>query len=196
MTVISFEGSIGAGKTSLTNFFSREFNGGRVLEDFEANPFLHRFYDKRDCDFETELAFVLIHYYQIRQGLKGTNSGLLFLDFSIEKDLVFARMNLQGEELRLFESAYEYVIRMIGFPNIVIYIDISPKVWRRRIFQRGRPYEMDHDPHYFDNYNERNKEYFLNNSKSDVVYFNVDDLVLEATDQKLSQIREEINKRL
>ena len=70
MTIISFEGSIGAGKTSLTNFFSQEFKCKKVLEDFEANPFLNKFYEQygqQDVNFETEISFLpMFTFFPVR----------------------------------------------------------------------------------------------------------------------------------
>jgi len=199
MRVISFEGSIGAGKTSLTNFFSHELKCRKVLEDFEANPFLSRFYEQyknRNVNFETEISFLPIHYYQIRKALEERSSNLVLMDFSIEKDFVYAMMNLRGKELAVFESVYNYVTSRVGFPDLVIYIEVSPRILKRRIFQRGRPYEMNADLSYFEKFDRANREYFLKSSRSKVVSFNVDDLVLEPDDPKIIQIRKVILKEI
>jgi deoxyguanosine kinase len=134
MKVISFEGSIGAGKTSLTNYFSHEFKRNRLCEDFEANPFLKKFYETKDVNFETEITFLLIHYYQIKSALDSMTSDVIFMDFSIEKDLAYAQMNLTGKQLSVFEYIYDYVINQVGLPNLVVYIEISPKILREKIF--------------------------------------------------------------
>ncbi len=197
MKIISFEGSIGAGKTSLTNFFSHEFKCQKVLEDFESNPFLNKFYEQyghQDVNFETEITFLLIHYYQIRKALDEKTDNLIFMDFSIEKDFVYAKMNLRGKKLAIFENIYSYIIRQIGFPDLVIHIEVSPRILKRRIFQRGRSYELDADLNYFKKYDKANKTFFLKEARSEVISFNVDDLVLEPDDPKLIQMRERILK--
>lgn len=199
MTLISFEGSIGAGKTSLTNFFSHDLKCQKVLEDFEANPFLGRFYEQygnQDVNFETEISFLPIHYYQIRRALEEHKGNLILMDFSIEKDLVYASMNLQGKKLSVFENVYNYVIGEIGIPNLVIYIEVSPRVLRRRIFQRGRSYEMSADLDYFEKYNKENKRFFLKEARSEVISFNVDELLLEPDDPMILEIREAILKKV
>ena len=199
MKVISFEGSIGAGKTSLVNFFSYEFKCQKILEDFEANPFLSRFYEQyghQDVNFETEISFLPIHYYQIRKVLNENKDDFVFMDFSIEKDLVYAKMNLKGEKLSVFETLYNYIIGQIGIPDFVIYIEVSPKILKRRIFQRGRPYELEAGLSYFEKFDKANKAFFLQQAKSEVVSFTVDDLVLEPDDHKIVQIRNTIQKKL
>jgi deoxyadenosine/deoxycytidine kinase len=194
MKVISFEGSIGAGKTSLTNFFSHELKYDKLLEDFEANPFLKDFYQQQHVDFETEMTFLMIHYFQIRDALATGSTNLMLMDFSIEKDLVYARMNLQGKQLTLFEDVYSYVTSEIGFSHLVIYVELSPKILKRRIFQRGRPYEMNADLSYFEKFHKANREFFLSQSKSQAVRFNVDDLELELDNPKIIQITDAILK--
>lgn len=190
--IISFEGCIGAGKTSLTNYFAYQYRAQKVIEAHEANPFLKRFYEGADIHLETELTFLLIHYSQIKEMLKLHEKEIIFCDFSIEKDLVYARMNLKEPELKIFETVYDYVVKEVGLPQAVIYIDLSKNIMRRRIFQRGRQYEIDMDIEYFKDYNDKVRDYFEKYSASRNYFFNVDDLVLEPNDKKINQIQKVI----
>lgn len=190
--IISFEGCVGAGKTSLTNYFSRELGIPKLLEQYDRNPFLPDFYAGKDVKLETEITFLLQHYSQLKSVIRDNLESWILTDFSIEKDLVYARLNLEKRELQVFEAVYNYVIEQVGLPSVVIYIGLSLKVLKRRIFQRGRPYEMCADVQYFKDFNDRVKHYFLNESGSKVHYFNVDDLELEAENKKLSEISSRI----
>ena len=118
------------------------------------------------------------------------------MGFSIEKDLVYAKMNLRGEKFAVFENIYNYIISQIGVPDLVIYIEVSPRILKRRIFQRGRSYEMKADLSYFEKFDKANKTFFLQEARSEVVSFNVDDLVLEPNDAKIIQIREAILQKV
>lgn len=187
--IVSFEGCVGAGKTSLANYFSYELKIEKVLEEYERNPFLKEFYEGLDVNLETESTFLLIHHSQLKKAIRSCKDIFILADFSIEKDLVYARLNLNNKELNVFENIYNYVIQEVGIPHAVIYIDLSSKVLRRRIFQRGRPYEINADIEYFKEYNDKVKEYFKNESKSKVYFFNVDDLEFDPDSEKLSQIR-------
>lgn len=191
--IISFEGCVGAGKTSLTNFFSHNLKVGKILEEYEKNPFLREFYETDlNINLESELTFLLIHYSQLKKAIRDYQDAFMIADFTIEKDLVYAKLNLNKEELRIFENVYDYVIQKIGLPCAVIYIDLPVKILKRRIFQRGRHYEMSAEPMYFKEYNDRVKEYFKNESQSKVYFFEVGDLELDPENRKLRRIRDKI----
>ena len=134
----------------------------------------------------------MIHYYQLRNALDSKSNDVIFLDFSIEKDLAYALMNLICKQLTLFENIVYHVIAEVGLPDLVIYIEISAKILRRRIFQRRRPYELSADFSYYEKYHNANKTFFLNEAKSEVNFFNVDNLVLESDDSTINQIRQAI----
>ena len=190
--IISFEGCVGAGKTALTNYFSYELKRGKILEEYERNPFLRDFYEGSNVNLETEITFLLIHYSQLKKALKNQDSDFILADFSIEKDLVYAILNLNTEELKVFENIYDYVIHQVGVPSVVIYVDLSLEVLRRRIFQRGRPYEINADLRYFKEYNDKVKQYFKKKAQSEVCFFDIDDLELDPNNRKLRQIRDKI----
>jgi len=190
--IIGFEGCVGSGKTSLTNYFSYELNYGRILEKYDMNPFLRKFYEGSYVNLETEITFLLLHYWQLKNAIKNSKSDLILADFSIEKDLVYAKLNLNKEEFKLFGRIYDYVVGKVGVPYAVIYIDLSLNTLKRRISQRGRRYEIKADPTYFKQYNDKVKEYFTNYAHSKIYFFNVDHLKLESDNKKLKQIREKI----
>jgi deoxyadenosine/deoxycytidine kinase len=190
--IISFEGCVGVGKTTLTNYFCYELKIGKILEEYERNPFLRDFYEGSNVNLETEIAFLLIHYSQLKKTVKNRNIDFILADFSIEKDLVYAILNLNTEELKIFENIYNYIIHKVGVPYVVIYVGLSLEILRRRIFQRGRPYEMNTDVKYFKEYNDKIKQYFKNDAQSEVYLFDVDDLELDPDNRKLRQIRDKI----
>lgn len=202
--IVSFEGCVGAGKTSLTNYLSHELGLPKILEEHNRNPFLREFYEdksnvelKHTVNLETEITFVLIHYCQLRKAIDDyREKSFILADFSIEKDLVYAKLNLSGEELRIFESTYSYVIQRVGVPSAVVYLDLSLKILKRRIFQRGRSHEISANPEYFKEYNDKVKEYFKNKAQSKLYFLNVDDLDFDPDNKRLCQIRNKVVKIL
>lgn len=189
MKIICFEGGIGCGKTRLVNYFSNKLKIGKILEKYNINPFLREFYKlNSNVNLETEITFLLIHYYQMKNAIKVYQDSFLISDFSIEKDLVFAKLNLDSEEFGIFKNLYEYIIKQVGIPDMVIYLNLNLKILKRRIFQRGRSYELNADPNYFTKYNDRIREFFKTATQSKIFFFEVDDLKLNQNNEKLKQI--------
>ena len=191
--IICFEGCIGSGKTSLTNYFSQELKIGKILEKYDINPFLKRFYNgDSSINFETEMTFLLIHYSQLKKKLRSNTDQFLLADFSIEKDLVFAKLNLEGEELKIFQKLYNYIIEKVGVPYLVIFLDISQNLLMTRIIQRKRKYEMNTNPEYFKQFNNKIKKFFETDSKSKTWFINVDELEFDPNNKILQQIEYKI----
>lgn len=188
--MVSFEGCIGAGKTSLTNCLSRELGLPKVLEEYDTNPFLPDFYAGKDVGLETEVTFVLQHYSQLKDIVRLGGETWVLADFSIEKDLVYAELNLDEAEFRLFSAVYRYVTDKVGIPEVVIYLDVSPGMMDGRICQRGRPYEVVADARYFRHLNDRVRSFFERESKSRVYFYDGDDLRLELNNNRLRSIAE------
>lgn len=191
--IISFEGGVGVGKTSLTNYFSHELKISKILEKYDINPFLKEFYrENSNVNLETEITFLLIHYSQIKNALKDCQDLFLIADFSIEKDLVYAKLNLESNELSIFKSVYDYIIKKVGAPYLVFYLNLSPKTLKQRIFHRGREYEMNANPKYFKDFDDKIKQFFKTEARSKIYFFDVDDLELDQHNKKLGQIRTRI----
>jgi len=167
--IISFEGPIGVGKTTLVNYLAANYNFEKRIEQSQNNPFIDKFYAGEDVKLETELTFLLLHYSLLKTLI--SKPGIILTDFSIEKDLVFAKMNLNKAEFEVFKNPYDYVITSVGKPDLVVYLDLPfEKCWQR-IQKRGRLYEVNADPAYFREYMERLKSYFMNETKSKVILF-------------------------
>ena len=194
MRLVSFEGGIGSGKTSLTNYFSTELKLPKILEAYDQNPFLKGFYAGQDVKLETEVSFLLIHYSQLKRAIDTHKDSLVLSDYSIEKDLVYARLNLTKVQLGVFEHAYNYVVQEVGLPDVVIYQDLPLKALKARIMDRGRFYEMDMEADYLKLCANQLKNYFLHESRSHVHIVNVSDLKLDSDNHVLSQIRANIMK--
>ena len=188
--VISFEGCVGVGKTSLTKYFSNELGLKKIIEEYEKNPFLEEYHNSMNVTLETEITFLLIHYSQIKKTINQTDSNIILCDFSIEKNLVFAQMTLNKKQLSVFEKVYDHIISEIGYPNYSIFIDLSVDIIRERIAKRGRTFEINADPKFFIEYNKRVRNHYLNQSKSKVYVINANDLILHPQNEKLAKIRD------
>ncbi|HNU57083.1 MAG TPA: deoxynucleoside kinase, partial [Flavobacteriales bacterium] len=97
---IAVEGLIGAGKTTLARRLAAAWGGRLVLEEFEDNPFLPRFYEDPDrYGFSVELSFLAQRYHQLKRVTEqDLFSACTIADYSIGKSVVFANVTLQPDE--------------------------------------------------------------------------------------------------
>jgi deoxyadenosine/deoxycytidine kinase len=140
---IAVEGPIGAGKTSLTRRLAGHYGGHTLLEKPEANPFLERFYaDRARYALPTQLFFLFQRVQQLAE-LRQLDlfRDLLFADFLIDKDPLFARLNLTDEELRLYEQILAHLRPQTPPPDLVIALQASPATLAERVARRGSSFE-------------------------------------------------------
>lgn len=158
---ISIEGCIGSGKTTIAKLLAVERNSNLILEQFEDNPFLKQFYsDPSKYALETELAFILIHYHELFHDFPEVKDSDCISDFHVAKDLIFAEMNLDSENLIIFENLYTSLTERLPVPDVVVCLQCSDKLLLKRIEERKRNIETHTTPQYFIKLNRLYKEYF------------------------------------
>ena len=127
LNILPVEGVIGAGKTSLALKLARFLNAKTVLEHFEENPFLEKFYDDiQHYAFQTQMFFLLSRYKQ-QQELAQIDlfEQTIVSDYMFEKDKIFAYLNLQDDELRLYETLVGLLEKTVAKPDIVVYLQCN-----------------------------------------------------------------------
>lgn len=135
---VAIEGCIASGKSSTAALLAERLGYAQVKEQTTQHPFIAQFYaDIEKFAFETELAFVLIHYHQLHQ----LREASIVTDFSPAKDVIFAEMNLEGEELSMFMSLYDMLATRVPQPDVTIFLDVPIEECRQRSIARGRPFE-------------------------------------------------------
>jgi len=148
---ITIEGNIGAGKTSLATKIAEQFNGKLILEQFEENAFLPKFYQDPDkYAFPLELSFLASRYSQLKQEI---TSGDLFKSFTISdyfivKSLIFASKTLQEDEFELYRKLFTIINTTLPKPDLLIYLYLSIDNLMLNISKRGRDYEKNIDGKY------------------------------------------------
>ncbi len=137
------EGPIGVGKTSLAMKLAETLGGELLLERAEENPFLERFYrDPKGAALPTQLSFLFQRARQLQQLRQGDIfQPTRVADFLLDKDPLFARLNLDDEELKLYDQVYQHLTLDAPRPDLVIYLQAPVDVLVRRVNRRGIGYE-------------------------------------------------------
>jgi len=160
---IAVDGVIGAGKTTLATLLSERLNADLVLEQFEINPFLDKFYkDRRRYAFQTQIFFLVNRYIQ-QQNLLQANlfKPYLVSDYIFEKDRIFASINLEGDELKLYETLASQLEKNILKPDLVIYLQSSVDRLMENIRKRDRAFERNIQRSYIEQLNEAYNHFFF-----------------------------------
>ncbi|MGB2867982.1 MAG: deoxynucleoside kinase [Bacteroidota bacterium] len=174
---IAIEGVIGAGKTTLANMLSEKLGARLVLERFEENPFLPKFYeDPERYAFQTQIFFLLSRYRQ-QQDLFQADlfHSHIISDYIFEKDKIFAYLTLQDEELKLYESLLTAIEKNIPHPDLVIYLQSSVDRLLTNIRKRARKMEENMSEEYIRELNEAYNYFFFRYKSSPL-------LIVKATD--------------
>ncbi len=177
---IAIEGVIGVGKTTLARLLQPAFNAALLLEVFEENPFLSDFYaDRERYAFQTQVFFLLSRYHQQRSAVGEllAKKGGLFSDYTFEKDALFARINLTGDELEMYYRVHDALAEKIIRPDLILYLRASTDTLMARIAFRDRPYERNMERDYIHQLNLTYEAFFGNhNQDSAVLTIDTDDL--------------------
>lgn len=171
---IVVEGPIGVGKTSLVNRLAASFSAETLLEEVEENPFLDRFYnDGQSAAFPTQLFFLFQRSRQL-EGLRQRDMfrTALVADYMLEKDRLFAEINLEKEELNLYEQVYARLTMEAPSPDLVVYLQAPIDVLLERIRKRGRPQEKRMDALYLKRLSDAYTDFFYHYDKSPLLIVN------------------------
>jgi deoxyguanosine kinase len=159
---IVVEGPIGVGKTSLAKRLAGSFGGEVVLEHIEQNPFLERFYrNRRDAALPAQLFFLFQRARQLEE-LRQSDlfSPVRVADFHFSKDRLFAEINLDRQEMSLYDQIDAKLEVDAPVPDLMIYLQASVDTLLQRIMRRGIPYERTIDRHYLERLAEAYSRYF------------------------------------
>ncbi len=143
---ISIEGTIGAGKTTLAKMLSKYYGSKLILEQFEDNAFLPKFYKDPDrFAFSLELSFLAERYQQIKKNELGPNlfGDLAIADYFLSKSLVFASSNLKDDEYKLFREVFDIMFNTVPKPDLLVYLYVPIEKLMENIRKRGRRYEQN-----------------------------------------------------
>jgi deoxyguanosine kinase len=194
---LAIEGVIGVGKTTLARLLQPMFDAELLLEAFEENPFLSDFYaDRRRYAFQTQIFFLLSRYQQQRDVLpRALAGGHLISDYTFEKDSLFARLNLHGDELETYHRLHAALAERLPPPDLTVYLRVDTDVALQRITLRDRPYERDMDGDYIDRLNRTYEAHFAA-AAGPILTVDTNTLDIVRNDEHLAQVAARIRDAL
>ncbi len=191
---IVVEGPIGVGKTSLVQRLATHLRAELLLEKAEENPFLQSFYEnQRQSAFPAQLFFL---FQRSRQWSELQQADMfrqsLVADFMLEKDRLFAQVNLQLEEMRLYDQVYENLSMEAPSPDLVIYLQAPVEVLLRRIMKRARPEEMGIEQRYLQRLCDAYTEFFYYYDSAPLLIINAAEINPVENDEDFQLLLEHI----
>ncbi|BEV07223.1 deoxynucleoside kinase [Methylophilus sp. DW102] len=195
---VVIEGPIGSGKTTLARMLADKFSVELLSEKAEANPFLTRFYqDAQRYALPTQLFFLFQRSRQIEDMAQRDMFGQPTVsDFFLEKDPLFARLNLDDEEYSLYHQIYQHLQLKAPKPDLVVYLQTPVDALMDRIEERNISYEQDMPREYIARLAEAYSEFFHAYDASPLLIVNNEKLNIikdpEAFDlliERISQIK-------
>ncbi len=191
---IAIEGVIGAGKTSLAKRIGERLNAKLIMEQFDNNPFLEKFYvDRKRFAFQTQM-FFLINRFKQQQELHQEDlfAEHIVCDYIFEKDRIFAYLNLSKDELNLYESIYPLLARALRKPDLVIFLQSSTERLMFNIKKRSRKIERAITRSYLDELSEAYNHYFFRYNSTPLLIVNSSDIDFVNSEKDFDELFKQI----
>lgn len=191
------EGNIGAGKTTLTKLLAKEIESKLILEQFEDNSFLPKFYnDQRRYAFPLELSFMASRFNQLKDIISGNaqmfNLQQIIADYSFFKNLIFARVTLDDDEYKLLYKLYEIMVPQLPRPDLIVYLHQPVNKLLQNINKRGRNYEQEISPEYLESVEQGYFDFFRQMPKQKVLVIDAKELDFVASESDYEWLKEKI----
>jgi len=191
---IVIEGPIGVGKTSLAKRLSPEFKARCILESPEENPFLHKFYrDRKKYAFQTQLFFLLNRYQQQREMRQiDLFNQVTITDYLFAKDRIFAYLNLDENELALYQRIFSLLDARIPTPDLVIFLQAKPETLLARIRARDIEYEKEIDIEYLRALSQAYNSFFFHYEESPLLVVDTSEIDFVNNEEDLKSLIREV----
>src|SRR5580658_7324525 len=173
---IVIEGPIRVGKSTLAHVLADRLHARRIF-DPEDNPFLADFYkEKPGSAFRAQMYFLMERRRRLQEALQGDAAAPLVSDFLFEKDKIFAYINLDNEELKLYERYFDMLAPSVPAPDLVIYLQAKPNVLQKRVTKKGDPSETEISADYLEAVSNAYEHFFFRYSASNLLVVDTTDI--------------------
>ncbi len=187
---IVIEGPIGVGKTTLVTKLAKQHDARTVLEIFEENPFLERFYGNRErYAFQTEMFFLLSRYRQQEDFAQDDLFGRMAVsDYLFTKCRLFASLTLSDHELSLYDRMYTILSTQVPKPDVVVHLNAPLDVLLGRISKRGRSYEQNMDVDYLERLRTLYVQFFQHYDETPLLEIDTSDIDFSKDDDAVDEL--------
>jgi deoxyguanosine kinase len=185
---IVIEGPLRVGKTTLARILAERLHARRIY-DSEDNPFLADFYaEKPGAAFRAQLYFLMERQKRIREMLAVEAPGPVISDFLMEKDRIFANLNLDDAELKLYERYYESLTVGLPQPDLVIYLQAKPEVLGARLAKKKAREEREVSPEYIEEVARAYEHFFFRYEGADLLVIDTSEIDFVERNDDLQQL--------
>jgi len=184
------------GKTSLARIIADRIGGRLVLEQHDDNPFLNDFYrDPARFALQTQLFFLLSRYQQLQElGQQDVFQPHIVSDYMFAKNRIFAYLNLDERELKLYETIHTSMDRNLPRPDLVIYLQSSLERLMQNIRKRGRAYEKNITEEYIQSLSEAYNHFFFHYNETPLLVVNATRLDFVNRQEDLEALLSQIDR--
>ena len=185
---IAIEGPIRVGKSSLAKILADRLHARRIF-DCDDNPFLSDFYsEKPGAAFRAQLYFLMERYRRLSEMRDDDDPGIVICDFLFEKDKIFAYINLNNEELKLYERYFDLLAPSLPGPDLVIYLQAKPEILRKRVSKRGDPAEKQISLEYVEAVSQAYEHFFFRYSSSNLLVVDTSEIDFVERNEDLQEL--------
>jgi deoxyguanosine kinase len=182
------EGPIRVGKSTLAKVLAEQLHARRIF-DADDNPFLSDFYDEKPGSaFRAQMYFLYERYRRLLDTRPENNPAPIVSDFLFEKDKIFAYLNLEDEELKLYERYFEMLAPSVPAPDLVIYLQAKPEVLRKRVTKKADPAETQISPEYVEAVANAYEHFFFRYSGANLLVVDTSEIDFVERNQDLQEL--------
>jgi len=191
---IAVEGPIRVGKSTLARVLAERLNAQRVMEP-EDNAFLPAFYKgEPGAAFQTQFTFPVRRFEQLRTLDVGARSQkAIVTDFIFEKDKLFACLNLNDVELETYNRYYNLFREQIPTPDLVIYLQATPEVLKKRLKKKNAPGEKGINEDYLEEVIKAYEHFFFHYTSSDLLIVNTSEIDFVERNEDLQELLRKVS---
>lgn len=191
---IAIEGPIRVGKSTLARILAEQLHARRIF-DCEDNPFLADFYDERPgAAFRAQMHFLYERYRRLIEAGAGETASPILSDFIFEKDKIFAYINLDNEELRLYDKYFDFLSHSLPVPDLVIYLQAKPEVLRKRVSKKGEPSETEISAEYLEAVANAYEHFFFRYAASNLLVVDTTEIDFVERNQDLQELLDRLRQ--